>query len=262
MRRGSRVDRGRDFLPPARRINAALEQRLRARYDQAMGMTIWRIGVFTASALAVLATGPQRAAAHDSHDAREAPRAYAVAAAAGDSDTGTGVAVFADHSERSRQIGALAPGGGPVEVVETDRTRNWGRIVWGEGNGWVDLRALEPSEPPTLAGSAIPVGLLCLGTEPFWDVSVVSAAEMRVRRLDGVTAMARIGGATASRNGAGFPAMVWAEAGGLAARLLVRPGQCSDGASDRDYGWVADAVIVEDGRQSLFSGCCHLPYQH
>jgi len=218
-----------------------------------MGIAMWQFGIFTVSALAVFAAGPQHAAAQD------APRAYTVPAADAGSDPKIGAPVRAKPSRRAREIGVLAPGSRPVEVLETDRTNGWGRIIWGEGDGWVDLRGLDPAELPLLPDSAIPIGLLCLGTEPFWDVRVVSGTKMRIRRLDGVTAMAEIGGAAASRTGNGFPAMVWGDGGGLAARLLLRPGECSDGASSRIYGWVGDVVIVEEGGQSLLSGCCYLP---
>ena len=62
-----------------------------------MSIANWQIGIFIVSALAILATGPQRAGAHD---ALEAPRAYTVPAAVGGSDAEPGVAVRGDHSGR------------------------------------------------------------------------------------------------------------------------------------------------------------------
>lgn len=185
------------------------------------------------------------------------PQPYVVPGAV--ADAGAGAPVHAAARPGAREIGQLAPGTGPVEVLATARGGAWGRIVWGEGTGWVELRRLERAEVPAVPGSAVPVGLMCIGTEPFWDLRLVSESTMRLRRIDGLASVATIAGAAASRNGAGFPVMVWGEGEELAARLLLRPGECSDGASSRLYGWTGDVVVIEGDSQSLLSGCCYLP---
>lgn len=213
-------------------------------------------------AAACLALGASGMAPASAQDRLTVPRAYMVSRGGDAAAAETGIPVLAKPKRRAREIGALAPGSGPVEVLETDETHRWGRIVWREASGWVALRDLAPVEVPALAGSSIPVGLLCLGSEPFWDLRIVSETEMRLRQLDGVTVMAAIGGAAASRNRDGFPAMTWGTGGGLTARLILRPGACSDTVSDRIYGWIGDVVVVAQNGQFLLSGCCYLPLEN
>jgi uncharacterized membrane protein len=220
-------------------------------------MGICAVTAALAGALVAFSTGA--ASAHEPEPSPLIPpRPYVVPGESG-ADAGAGASVHSAARPGAHEIGRLAPGTGPVEVLATARGGAWGRIIWGEGTGWVELRRLERAEVPTVPGSAVPVGLMCIGTEPFWDLRLVSESSMRLRQIDGFASVATIMGAAASGNGAGFPAMVWGEGDGLATRLLVRPGACSDGASSRLYGWIGDVVVVAPDRESLLSGCCYLP---
>lgn len=155
--------------------------------------------------------------------------------------------VRAEPSASSAIIGDVGTSGAMVEVVDEDPQARWGRVVHGEGNGWVSLAYLAPAEIETIGTTAIPAGLHCSGTEPFWSLWLgpreaafetpeVGPAAVPVKTA--VTAAGRIG----------FPAAV--TAGDMTA--VVRPMACSDGMSDRLYGWTVD--VIRGG--VLHTGCC------
>ena len=135
--------------------------------------------------------------------------------------------VRASPSAASADIGDL-DNGDAVEVLVT--RDGWGRIVHGEGNGWVSLRYLRPSETPDRVTF----------TEPGPD----GISEDR----------ARVAWAGAASGRAGFPAALRAEGTDADYTLVMRPAMCGDGMSDRDYGWMAE-VLTGD---RLLAGCCRL----
>ena len=84
------------------------------------------------------------------------------------------VNVRAEPTADSADLGDIAAGSKPYEIIETDESGNWGRILWLEGSGWVALRFMEPIQVEQLAKTAVPVGLVCAGTEPFWTLELQS----------------------------------------------------------------------------------------
>lgn len=78
--------------------------------------------------------------------------------------------IRAEPKPAAEAVGELAPGAGPVEIleVETSGGSEWGRMVAGDTNGWVAMRFLEPVELETVGDTSIPDGLSCGGSEPFW----------------------------------------------------------------------------------------------
>ena len=157
-------------------------------------------------------------------------------------------------------VGTLPPGASPVEVLET--SGNWARLSTGEGPGWVSLRFLQEISVATLPGTHLPEGLVCVGAEPFYDIALNGAA-IRHRHPDneaGIVYAPARSGTTAARLGRYF---VEGERNGGAGRMsmIVRSEACTDGMSDRDYGWSLDAIIVGDGEPYALEGCCFLPMQ-
>lgn len=164
--------------------------------------------------------------------------------------------VRAAASAAAADLGDLAEGT-QVEVLGVDRDGKWGRIVHGEGNGWVALRFLTPVEPERVGGSPIPTGLICTGTEPFWSIATdapdaVTFAEPGPGGIAEDRARVEWAGAASGRSG--FPAAVRARGAVADYALVLRPAACNDGMSDRDYGWTAD--LMTGAR--LLTGCCRL----
>ena len=162
--------------------------------------------------------------------------------------------IRAEPSAFSEIIGALAPDETAVEVIEMSRDGNWGRVNTDEMSGWASLAYLE-RRPGQWVGEA-PRNARCFGTEPFWSLAIGDGGATfntpEAMPLDfGRTA--RLG----SRNRIDRYAQIFEnDLGGLVANL--RNASCSDGMSDRAYGWDIDLLLVlagEDNAQ-LFSGCC------
>lgn len=146
----------------------------------------------------------------------------------------------------SADIGDLLPGA-VVEVTTVDVASGWARILWAEGDGWVSGRFLAPSGD----AGAIPDTLFCLGTEPFWlldatgDTLILETPEhSQISEVISTRDVAR------GSLGPGFLAR------SASMTLVAEPAACSDGMSDRTYGWRAFVVEDTDGGAGLFTGCC------
>ena len=146
--------------------------------------------------------------------------------------------VRAAASATSKDIGDLQ-NGSSVELLELQD--GWARIIWSEGDGWISKRYTEELIRPALP-SGLPLGLACGGTEPFWDLRLFKLGAMS---LDGVTQPITASG-TSENNRHAYYFKTPDTTGILRAKL------CSDGMSDRKYGWEIDVVTG----QGLRSGCC------
>jgi len=161
-------------------------------------------------------------------------------------------------------VDSLAPGAQPVEVLETVTKGGgeWGRVLAGDGNGWVSMRFLEPVEVKVLAGTDIPEGLSCGGTEPFWGLRITSAGGLVFAPMEGPETALPIEKAT-NAIGRNTRFAVLASSGDTSARaLLARFETCTDGMSDRDFGWRIDLLLEKPGDDAypqLYEGCCRLP---
>jgi len=185
-----------------------------------------------------------------------APRTYQVTGISADAVLN----VRARPSVTAEDLGDLAGGAAPLEVLETDARGEWGRILWREGDGWVALRYLSPLEPPRVAGTALPLGLRCAGTEPFWSATLTAPGALRIDQLGADAPRDAILVASAeSRNGLKFPVALEARDQAAHYTLLVRPAQCTDGMTERNYGWSADLLWRRADGMALLSGCCGVP---
>ncbi|MCU0791008.1 MAG: hypothetical protein MUE79_08165 [Nitratireductor sp.] len=158
----------------------------------------------------------------------------------------------------------LQPGAFPVEVLEVREVNGaqWGRVLSGDGNGWVAMKFLEPAEVTPIAGSDIPDGLSCSGTEPFWGARFTNAGGLVFSDMDGKKANLPISTAF-NATGRMHRFAVKADDGKtFATAMLGRFESCSDGMSDREFGWRIDLLLERAGDPDfplLFEGCCQLP---
>ena len=145
------------------------------------------------------------------------------------------------------KVGELTPFATNVEVLEV--RDGWGLVSTGEGNGWVSMRYLAelPSDDWT-----VPRPLTCLGTEPFWRLSLFPRGAEFDSPETGRRDLSEAAEAVAP---SGYLVRL-VEGPTLERTLIVRAEQCSDGMSDRRFG-MRGLVFVEtpDGNR-LLSGCC------
>ena len=159
-------------------------------------------------------------------------------------------------SGSSDDIGDLAHDARGIEITGLDETGKWGRIIWFEGDGWISMRYTAPQDVARIAGSQIPVGLRCGGTEPFWglDIGATGAnySSMGIEPRELV-----LHSAQSASGRLGYPELVVLKQGANTAQALIRPAECSDGMSDRTYGYAID-LLLEGGDAGYLSGCCSL----
>ncbi len=147
----------------------------------------------------------------------------------------------------SEDIGDLLPSQ-VTEVLAFDASGKWGRILWQEGNGWIAVRYLQAIEN----SSDMPGQLNCGGAEPFWNLDVDFSGALVYDPASGDPAKQPVAFAAFSAN-SGLSEFGFASADFTG---FVRREQCSDGMSDRDYGWSLSLIDARDGGFAAYSGCC------
>ncbi len=162
--------------------------------------------------------------------------------------------VRAQPSGQSADIGDIYPSG-QVEVIALNDDGKWGKIIWQEANGWVAMRFLRPTPLPTMPDSAMPLQLVCSGTEPFWSATFWTNRNLEFKDYAAASpapTFQRIGQAATAD---GFGPVSFAFTAGRFTGTLDRA-QCSDGMSERDYGWQLRLIEQANGRLQLRNGCC------
>lgn len=158
-----------------------------------------------------------------------------------------------EPSASSKDLGNIPPGSQTFEILETDSTGEWGRILWLDKTAWVALKFMTPVQPPHLADTIVPIGLLCAGTEPFWTFEIESADNAELSTSDAVTPMS-LGNVKVSKNRDEHPIAIEVLTPNYTAVAILSRKACSDGLSDINYNWAAD--IITQPELSLLSGCC------
>lgn len=137
-----------------------------------------------------------------------------------------------------------------VEVVAFNEDRSWGQVNAGEMTGWVSMAYMtrQPGQNPV---AKLPVPLWCYGTEPFWSLEIgQNQVTFTDPGMDGPSLV----------QPTDFEGSVpWSPRGAIAAGDItgfVSREMCSDGMSDRQFGWRIDFLRSGNGGHALFSGCC------
>lgn len=160
--------------------------------------------------------------------------------------------VRAEPDASAQIVATLGPDQRGVEVVERNEGGTWGRIMTGEGTGWVSLAYLD--RQPGQAG--FPALQSCTGTEPFWGLWpdsggwLYSSPDGPDHSLDELWRDGSV-----SHTGRYGLVLGWED---IAASVVIRRELCSDGMSDRLYGLSADVLMTEGGQTRLLTGCCRL----
>lgn len=184
--------------------------------------------------------------------ARDLPAVFDVAGVA----AGDVLNIRAEPSAKAAILRSIPPDAKGVEVVALSEDGKWGMVSTGEGSGWVAMRFL--SEQPAPAPDTLPRPMTCMGTEPFWQLvhdpvqdlfkmpgepEQTLAAGLELAAPDGY--FVRSGGTGAGQDGTLY-------------QLTITRKTCSDGMSDRQFGFDARLFISAPGGNRLLSGCCTL----
>lgn len=120
----------------------------------------------------------------------------------------------------------------------------------------LSLSACQPQDPngnaaapPADAPAATPAAgggmdisqpITALGTEPFWSLAITEGTKFKLTRPDQPDLLAEAPGSAMSPDGA-----TWVAKGAKGEQLTVmlKPGECSDGMSDRKYPMTAEVVL-------------------
>lgn len=183
--------------------------------------------------------------------AQDLPATYQVTGVA----TGDVLNIRAEPSASAGKIGEIGPHSFNIEVLELSEDGTWGLVPLPEGGGWVSMRFLEPT--PTADPWLVPRPLTCSGTEPFWTLGLypkgaewVTPEDPRADLTVTEEAVATQGYRLRAEEG---PARVF--------HLTVRRQQCSDGMSDRAFGFAASLFIESPDGNALLAGCCTLDHR-
>ncbi|MDG1340724.1 MAG: hypothetical protein P8P66_12130 [Paracoccaceae bacterium] len=150
----------------------------------------------------------------------------------------------------SNVIDELAPFEINIEVLQLSDNRRWGKIGAGERNGWVSMRYLAPAldQDP----EQIPRPMTCFGTEPFWSLTLGQRGnEYRTPELTKL-------GIEVDFESAARPGDYFASLGTnlTSYSLIIKRGLCSDGMSDRAYGFRNMMFRETVNGGAVYSGCC------
>lgn len=162
--------------------------------------------------------------------------------------------IRAEPDVGSEILAHIEPFATAIEVLDISSDGKWGRVGLPEGNGWIALRYLEPT-PPT-DPFEVPRPFSCLGTEPFWSVSLYpSGAEFNSPQT-GAVPMEVI---TEYVSPQGYLIRLQ-EGPALQRTLIVSRGLCNDGMSDRDFGFSTHMFLESPDGNATFKGCCTLDH--
>ena len=135
-------------------------------------------------------------------------------------------------------------------MLRVSEDAKWGMIGMSEGNGWVAMRYLQVT--PNDTSYTISRPLNCSGTEPFWalnmtprgtDFTELGASGIDLKDIS--EAVAQPGSLAKFEEG---PTKIYT--------LMLEPAQCSDGMSDREFGFTGRVFIEASDGNRYLPGCC------
>lgn len=163
--------------------------------------------------------------------------------------------IRAEPSARAAIAGEIAPFALNIEVLALSPDGKWGQVATPEGTGWVSMTYLDLTEPEDPALVQRP--LTCSGTEPFWSVSLYARGAEYNSPDTGAVPMTVLEEAVAPE---GF--LIRLEEGPTLNRtLVIRRTACSDGMSDRAYGFSTLMFTDAPDGKSAVQGCCTLDHR-
>ncbi|MEM6577414.1 MAG: SH3 domain-containing protein [Pseudomonadota bacterium] len=142
-----------------------------------------------------------------------------------------------------------------LEVVGRDADDGWAQINIGEQTGWISLQFLarQPGQPD----DTLPRPISCVGTEPFWDLTLPETGQAEINRIDAdpvlIDTLAPVTAANRTDRYA-----VFGQGSEQVFTFIFHRDQCSDQMSDRAFGMSVDIFMTENSGVSYVTGCCSL----
>lgn len=215
------------------------------------------ITFFTASLLTALSCFPLASNAQF----LQLPAIFEVTGVA-DDDT---LNIRSEPSSSSRDIGDLYPYE-LVEVMAYDVSEKWARVIAGERNGWVSRRYLVAFDEQEQVHNLLDViNFSCFGTEPYWSVYIPVESDEYVMGImenpgqeiyNWLEYESRIASQNTFNSTFAFQGSD-AKHSEETYTAILRRAECSDGMSDRTYGWSLELLDYYRGvLGSARSGCC------
>lgn len=142
---------------------------------------------------------------------------------------------------------------GRVHVIGFNESGSWAEVMWETGTAWVSMRFLQPVHLDGVERTnAIPAGLQCGGTEPFWSADF-GAGTISFDMMGGSKSSAPVEWAVPAR---GRPAdYILGFAAGPFTGVLMKQ-TCSDGMSDNTYPWSVVLINRSSDGPKVVEGCC------
>jgi uncharacterized membrane protein len=171
--------------------------------------------------------------------------------------------IRANASGSSDKIGFLSHNQKSIEVIATTANGKWGLVNSGERSGWVSMRFMQ-SSPSWIEN--FPADLTCSGTEPFWFLgfssngsAIADWSPMGLTDQQETVYSAYWSSRPQNRitQTYGFELLNELTGSGVMSSGIIRTQLCSDGMSDRDYGFTID-LLLSGPERKLISGCCSI----
>lgn len=163
----------------------------------------------------------------------------------------------------AEKIGALAHDATGIEVVQISDNGKWGQVNVDGVSGWAALRFMRRDDA---AGADLPKGLVCFGTEPFWDLSFSRDGTANGQWFmfdlpgeEGAVYQAYWSDRAINRGDDAFAFELLQEltGTGVGASGIIRREYCNDGMSEQRFGLSVNMILQRDARMFV-NGCCSI----
>lgn len=159
-------------------------------------------------------------------------------------------------SANTVSVATLPPDAKRVEVLGLSEDGKWAEVTVGEVPGWAAARYLMAR--PGGEWWAEAAQLRCYGTEPFWRISIDTAAKTAIyNALDGIDKPMAIDRMWTHYYASPASATFGIRFSDRNAIAMLQGKICSDGMSERNYGISIDLFLTDDDSLDLgWHGCC------
>ncbi len=148
-------------------------------------------------------------------------------------------------------VGDLASDAGPIEVLYSEN--GWAYLSSGENMGWASKSFLTQIELPKIANSALPFGLTCGGTEPFWSINISDESIELNQMNEGISNFSIMETGAYTGDTISF---IIAGAEGKMITTIISNEIYGDGMSDKYYGRKINMLLSTPNGTKGYLGAC------
>lgn len=152
-------------------------------------------------------------------------------------------------------IEALAYNDRHIEIVSLSSDGKWGLIGYPGGSGWASMRYLKRQNGQT--GSDLPRPLSCGGNEPFWGILFGAHSNEFSEPGQMPHNLATVWQGIPDGMQPVAYGVKMADGGDEISAVITRR-ECSDGMSEKAYGFEINALLSGSLGTRMLAGCCTL----